>query len=353
MKRKHIIITIIVVIILILIVYTLSSNKKQIDAKNAPVAAKEVSIPVKAATATMTQVELGIKKTGALAPFIEAKLLSAGSGIIERLNFQLGDHVKEGQVLAKFDTRLLELDFQKSQTNATKLRNDLRTYEELFEGGAATLEKVNELRQTHADAVNLSKQIRKQIADANIKSPTSGTISQKLVEQGVFVNAGVELATIVNQSQTKVQVNLTENEVYQISKGQQVTITTDVYPDKTFYGTVNFISPQADETRSYQVEILLKNTGSQILRSGTFVYADFARKNKENMLMIPREAVTESTQAATVYVVKDERVKLQTVKTGREKAGLIEVSSGLNEGDIVVVSGQINLKDGTKVSISK
>lgn len=352
MKRKHIFI-IIIILVVGLIIYKLSSNKKQLNKKNSPVAAKELSIPVKVATATLEQVDISILKTGALAPFIEAKVLSAGSGTIKDLRFQLGDHVKEGQILATLDSRLLELDFQKSQTNAGKLGSDLQTYEELLEGGAATQEKVNELRQSYSDAVNQSNQIRKQISDANIKSPTSGTISQKLVEQGMYVNAGAELGLIVNQSKTKVQVQLTETEVYQITEGQQVVITTDVYPDKKFVGKIGFISPQADETRSYQVEILLNNAGNQVLRSGTFVYADFSKKSKQSKLMIPRAAITESVQNASVYVVNGNAVKLQQVKTGIEKDGLIEISSGLNQGDVVVVSGQINLKDGTKVSISK
>lgn len=352
MKRNYIII-IIAIVLVALVAFRLSSNKKQINEKNKPFSPTEVNIPVKTARAQMKDLQANLMKTGSLTPFIEAKLLSAGSGTIRQLRFKLGDQVKKGQILVVLDTRLLGLDLQKSETNAAKLRSDLKTYRELLEGEATTKEKVNELEQSYADALNQSKQIREQISDANIKSPTSGTISQKLAEEGVFVNAGTELGTIVNLSKSKVQVALTEAEVYLITQGQKVKISTDVYPGKVFSGVVSFISPQADETRSYQVEVMISNSGNDILRSGTFVYADFSTKSSQKMLMIPREALTESVQNASVYVVNQNKVKLQKINVGNENNGWIEVRSGLKAGDVVVSSGQINLKDGTKVSISK
>lgn len=352
MKRKYILITI-VIFLIALMVYQLSSNKKELNAKNNPKPVPEVTIPVKTAQAVLKKLEINLVKTGSLAPFIEANVLATTSGTIKRLSFTLGDQVKQGQVLAVLDTRLLELDLLKSETNVAKLRNDVQTYEELLAGQAATREKVNELKQSYSDATNLSNQIRRQISDANIKSPTSGVVSTKLVEQGMYVNAGAEIATIVNLSKTKVQVQLTETEVYQIRLGQPVKITTDVYKGKAFNGTVSFISPQADETRSYQTEILISNSGNEILRSGTFVCADFTKKTNQELLLIPRDAITESIQNASVYVVDAGKVRLQQIETGREYAGQVAVTSGLKVGEAVVVSGQINLKDGTKVSVSK
>jgi membrane fusion protein (multidrug efflux system) len=352
MKRKYIF-GLIIVAIIALIVFRLASNKSTLNKKEQPAKDTVVQIPVKAVAAKEQLQVISLVKTGALAPFKEAKVLSTASGTIRQLRFNLGDHVSQGQVLAVMDTRLMQLDLQKAETSAEKLHHDLQTYTELLQGQAATQEKVNEVRQNYLDAANQVAQNKKQIADATVKAPTSGIIAEKPVEEGVFANTGTQIATIVNLSQAKVQLNLTETEVYQVKTGQQVKITTDVYPDQVFNGKISFISPQADDTHNYKVEILAENKESSLLRSGTFVYANFSRKTTQAVLLIPREALTTSVKDASVYVVVNNVVHQKQVKTGVEINGMIQVTSGLKAGELVVTSGQINLKEGTLVSISK
>lgn len=352
MKRKYII-GIIIVVLVALIVFKLASNKSTLDKKAAPAKDTLVQIPVKVAEVKEQQQQISLIKTGALAPFKEAKVLSTTGGTIQELRFNLGNHVVQGQVLAVIDTRSAQLDLQKAESNAQKLHRDLDTYTDLLKGQAATQEKVNEIRQNYLDAINQVSQIKKQIRDAAVKAPTSGIIAEKPIEQGVYANAGTQIATIVNLSEAKVQLNLTEAEVYQVKQGQQVKITTDVYPDQVFNGRISFISPQADDTHNYKVEILAENKEGSLLRSGTFVYADFSRKTTQDILLIPREALTESIKDASVYVVVNNVVHQKPVKTGIEINGMIQVTSGLKVGEVVVTSGQINLKDGTQVRISK
>ena len=352
MKRQYIV-GIIVLVILTLIIFKLAANKSTLDAKKEPAPDSVVRIPVKGASVASQLQEISLIKTGNLAPFKQASVLTSVGGTIMQLRFNLGDHVNQGQILAIMDTRLMQLDLQKAETNAAKLRRDLENYTELLQGQAATQEKVNEVRQNYLDAANQVSQVKKQISDAAVKAPTSGTIASKPLEEGVFANAGAEIATIVNLSQAKVQLNLTETEVYQATQGQLVKITTDVYPGQVFNGKITFISPQADETHNYRVEILAENKESSILRSGTFVYADFSRKTKQTILLIPREALTESIKDASVYVVENNVVHQKPIKTGIEMNNQIQVISGLKAGEIVVTSGQINLKDGAQVIVSK
>jgi len=352
MKRKYIVVIVLVAVVA-LVAYKLTINKRQIDKNNTPEKKVAVVIPVKYAAAKEQLLELSIVKTGSLAPFKESKVITTSSGILQQVRFELGDQVRQGQVLAMMDNRTAQLDLQKAESNLAKLKADVQTYTELLEGKATTREKVNELRQSYSDAQVQVEQIKKQMGDAAVKAPTSGVISAKNMEQGVFANAGSEIATIINLSRTKVQVNLTESEVYQVRQGQAVKITTEIYPDVVFPGKVSFISPQADVTHNYMAEIMIENTQKSPLRSGTFVYADFSQKSKQNILVIPREALTESVKDASVYVIgKDNRVVLTSVQPGRETGGLIEITGGLKTGDRVVTSGQINLKNGTEVSLS-
>lgn len=352
MKKKYII-TLVCIGIIGLITFKLIANKEKINQKNQPAQIENVYIPVTAATVKEQIQEVELIKTGKLAPFKEAKIVSTSSGNVERLLFNLGDHVHQGQTLAIIDTRLIKLDLQKSESNASKLKRDLQTYTDLLEGNAATQEKVNEIRQNYNDALNLSQQLRRQITDANIKAATSGIIGIKNVEEGMYVTAGAEIASIVNLSQLKVQVYFTEAEVYQIALGQKIKLTTDVYPDKSILGTVTFISPQANQAHNYQVEITAANEKDAPLRSGTFVYANFSRKTAKKILLIPREALNESTQNASVYMVQKDKALLRSIKVGKEYGKNIQVIGGLQAGNVVITSGQINLKDGSLINVSK
>ncbi|ACU60145.1 efflux RND transporter periplasmic adaptor subunit [Chitinophaga pinensis] len=352
MRTRYITIIAIIAIVA-LIVFKLAANKRKLNEKNNPAPVAAVRIPVKVAAAAEQVLEINILKTGNLAPFKEAKALAMSGGTLLKVNFDLGDKVKQGQVLAVTDTRLAQLELQKAETNAAKLKNDLNVYTELLAGKAATQEKVNGIRQDYENAVNQVQQARKNISDAAILAPTGGVIAAKKVEQGMFVNAGTEIASIVNLSRAKVQVNLTEAEVYKVKEGQPVKISTDVYPGKTFSGTISFISPQADETHNYLVEILIGNDNETLLRSGTFVYVDFSRKTEQQVLVIPREALTESVKDAAVYVLQDSVVHQRKIQTGADVNGMVQVLGGLKPGEQVVTSGQINLKDGSVVSVSK
>ncbi len=351
--KKKLIVTLVCIGIIGLIIFKLVSNKKKIDETNQPAQVENIRIPVTVAPVTREIQQVSIVKTGVFAPFKEAKVLSVSSGNVQRLLFELGDNVHQGQTLAVIDTRLLELDLQKSESNVLKLKRDVQTYTELLEGNAATREKVDDIRQEYNDALNRSRQLRRQIADAGIKAPTEGIIGTKLVEEGMFVSAGTEIASIINLSQLKVQVYLTEAEVYQVTMRQKIKLTTEVYPDKTFTGTITFISPQANQAYNYQVEITANNDKDTPLRSGTFVSADFSKQTSQEILLIPRQALNASIQDASVYVVQGDKVVLRNIRVGGEYGGNIQVTEGLKAGEQVITSGQINLKDGALINVSK
>jgi RND family efflux transporter MFP subunit len=351
--KKKLTITLICIALIFFFMFKLASNKKKIDEKNTPVKIKDVSIPVTISPVIAKVEANGLVKTGVLAPISQAKVLSGASGNIKRLLFKIGDQVTTGQSLAVIDTRLLEIDLQKSLSNVSKLKRDLAIYTELLEGYAATLEKVNEIRLNYNDALSQVGQLRRQISDATIKAPTSGVVASKIVEEGMFVTAGNEIASLVNLEKLKVEVFLTESEVYQISIGQEIKLKTDVYPEKPFLGMVTFIAPQANQSYNYQVEITTGNDKKSPLRSGTFVSADFSKKTVKQVLLIPREALIESTQDASVYVTQHGRAVLRKIDVGQEYGNLIEVIKGLGLGEQVVTSGQINLKDGTLINITK
>ncbi|WP_027379104.1 efflux RND transporter periplasmic adaptor subunit [Chryseobacterium daeguense] len=351
--KKNFILIFLSICILSFIIYKLYGNYQKLNQTEMHKKEEIPQIPVTVTTAKEESQIIGTTKTGLVIPFEEAKVFSTGTGTIKKLLFKLGDKVYKGQPLAIIDTQLLELELKKSESNVAKLRTDLETYTELQQGNASTQRDVDAIRQVYNDAVNQSSQLRKQISDAVIKSPINGVINSKNLESEMFTGTGGELGSIINCSKLKVKIFCTESEVYKISLGQKIKLSTDVYPEKTLLGKVSYISPQATDAFNFVVEIAIESNDNLELRSGTLVYADFSQESSKKMILVPRTAINESILNASVYVVENGKAILKKITVGEEFGDNIEVTAGLNVDEQVVISGQINLQNGTPVKIIK
>lgn len=352
MKRKYILGMALIAIIGIIII-KLYNNKKVINEKSkGDTSYTTLQIPVLIDTIDFYSPSSTLKKTGNVAPFKQAVAYASVAGNITQLQFDLGTYVSAGQLLAITDPRKAKIDVQNAVAKEQKAKNELNTYIELLEGKATTQEKVNQLKLDYTDAQNQVALLKRQLGDTRIVAPISGVVTDKKVEQGVYVSGGVEIATIVDIKKIKAQVYLTESEAFQIKKNDIATITNEVFPDKMFKGKVSYISSQGDATHSYLTEIVIDAPENNLLRSGAFVYVDFSKGDVAPILVMPREALIENTQTPSVFVVKDNSVLTREIRTGKDYGDKIEILSGLSKGETVVVSGQINLKNGTSVIIT-
>ncbi len=351
MKRTTIIVIIALVAIVGLIGFQLSSNKKKIDEKNQIPTNTNVQIPVTVATVAEGEVSQQLIKTGNLIPYREAEIMATAAGKVMKVNFELGSAVRQGAVMVQVDNQLKELSLEATQLNVEKLKKDVNRYNTLYAGNATTELQVNDTKYNYDNAVNQAEQIKKQISDATVKAPISGRIVKKNIEPGEYVNVGASLGTVLDISRLKVQVLVNESDVYTLKEGNSVKLTTSVFPDRVFNGRISYIAPQGDEQHNYPVEITIQNGNT--LKAGTFVNVDFSQKSNQRALQIPRSALVESVKNPYVYVVEGQVVKQRKIQVGRELGDTIEVLSGLNAGEKVVTTGQINLSEGSAVQVTK
>ncbi len=351
MKKTTLTIVAVLLVITALIGFRLASNKKTIDAQKQPVVNATVAIPVTVAPVVEGTVSQQLIKTGNLIPFREADLVATTAGKVTRVNFNLGSSVRPGAVLVQFDNRLKELSLEATQLSIAKLKKDVTRYNTLLAGNATTELQVNETTFNYENALNQADQIKKQIADANVKAPIGGRIVQKDIEPGEYITAGKVLGKVLDVSRLKVEVPVNESDVYQLREGQSVRIMTDVFPGRTFNGRISYIAPQGTDEHNYPVEITIDNASS--LKAGTFVNVDFSQKSNQKALQIPRAALVESIKNPYVYVINGNTVARRTITVGRDFGDTIEVLSGLTAGDQVVTTGQLNLSDGKPVQITK
>ena len=350
MKKKLLIIGS-VLLLSCLIGYKLVANKAKIDEKNKLPENKTVVIPV-----TVSQVAKGdgsqqLVRTGSLIPFKEADIMATSAGKVLTTSYELGTYVNKGAVIVNVDRRLKELSLEATELNIDKLKKDTDRYNKLLAGNAATEVQVNDTKYNYDVARNQADQIKQQINDTKIMAPISGRVVKKNIEPGEYVNVGTSLGTILDVSRLKVQVMVSEGDVYKLKEGQKVKLSTDVYQGKIIDGTISYIAPQGDESHNYPVEITISNAGQ--LRAGTFVTVTFPQKSSQEVLQIPRGSLVESIRNPYVYVVQGNVARQRKITVGRELGDNIEVLSGLEAGETVITSGQINLSEGAAVQVAK
>lgn len=348
---KRVIITIVIVAgVLALIGWVLSKNKAENEAKTAVVAETGGAIVVKAAKVSKQPIVLDFSANGNFAANQDLKLLSEVSGRITRLLVKEGARVSRGQVLAIVDPELTNLDRRLAEENLQKLKTDYARYKSSYETGGVTKAQLDEIELQLRNAEIKLQQENRRVADANIKSPINGIINSRSVEVGTYLSPGTELFEIVDLSQLKLKVTANETQVVNLKVGDKVTITSSVFPDKEFSGTVTFIAAKADNTLNYPVEITVDNRSASELKAGMYGTAHFKFPQQAPAMLIPRGSFVGGVNSNQVYVLAaDSIAKIRSVVAGRIFGEQVEIIKGLEEGETVITSGQINLVDGAKV----
>ncbi len=334
------------------IVVVLSSNKKKIDAKNVTVDRTKIPVTVAVEKVASGDFEGVMNFSGIVESAADADVTVSSPGVIKALSINKGQYVRKGQVLGNIDGEQTKLQLKSLKLTEAKLTTDLERVRTLVAGNAAPETNLKDLEYNLANTQIQIEQLNQRLIDNNIVAPISGMVTVKNMEAGEFVNPGMMIARIVDVSALKVAVYVNEKHIYRISQQQTATVTSDALPGKTYQSKVNYISPVGDENHNYRVEVQLDAEGNKALRSGTYTLVNLGTTEAGRGLMIPAVALVTGTEQTTVFVVNGETVKSTPIVTGRRQGDKVEVISGLKDGDQVVTAGQINLIDGTLVSIS-
>jgi RND family efflux transporter MFP subunit len=355
MKKKGIIIIGAVLSMLALISWVLIKNKKK-NAEITAVVASGNSGAVAVNTekaATTTDINLDFSSNGTFAANQDLTLSAESSGRVTKVLVDEGSHVSRGQVVARIDADLLNVDIETAKANYQTAVRDLERYQSSFQTGGVTQQQLDNARlnvrtsRARLQAANIKS------GDANIKAPISGIVNKRFIEQGSFVNAGTQLFEIVDVSKLKLKVAANETQVVNLKVGDRVKITSNVFPNSSFSGRVTFIAPKADNSLNFPVEVEVSNNASGQLKAGMYGSAIFDFPQQKAALTVPRTAFVGSVNSNKIYVLEGKNARERGVTAGRTFGERVEVLNGLKEGETVITSGQINLVDGTEVQAIK
>ncbi|MGE5479621.1 MAG: efflux RND transporter periplasmic adaptor subunit [Chloroflexota bacterium] len=308
--------------------------------------------PVTVTAAARMKLDENLNLVGSVFADKEVQVLSETQGRIEHLGIDVGSRVARGGVLLRVDDVLKKAAVMTAEANYDKAKKDLSRYEELYKSNSGTESQLDQARNTFRLAEAQLVTAKKQLQDATLRAPISGVVTQLNVETGSFLNVGTPIAYIVDVSKLIVKLNLPEKDAFMLHTGDPVRISTDVYPGQSFSGTVRTIVAKGDAAHTFPVEIALDNVGNK-LRAGMFARVYFTTIRRDNAITIPREALVGSIRDPEVYVLRDGVAELRRISVGAESGKLIEALSGIEEGELVVIAGQMNLTDKARARAAR
>lgn len=354
---KKIIITIVVIVAALgLVAYVLIDNKKENEAKTAIVAEKNAAVSVKIDTVKTEEVSLDFVSNGNFEPIQELTFSAEKSGKVIKVLAKEGDYVTVGQTLAIVRSDVINVNAQTANAAYQNAAADYSRYENAYKTGGVTKQQLDQAKLTMVNAKANLTQANINVGDTRIKAPISGFINKKYIEPGSILSAmpATELFDIVNVSKLKLKVTVAESQVASLKVGTTVTVSASVYPDKKFSGKITFIAYKADESLNFPVEIEITNNTTKDLKAGMYGTAEFASNQQvQSMMIAPRNAFVGSVSSNQIFVVENGIAKLKKVTAGRVLGEQVEILSGLSNGEQVVVTGQINLQNGSKVEVIK
>jgi membrane fusion protein (multidrug efflux system) len=353
--KKILIPVISVIAVVALISWVLTNNKQKNQAKTDFIAKGNGAIAVNIAEAKKTVPDLDFNANGTFAPNQELMFSAENSGRVTKIFVQEGSKVSVGTVLARIDAEILNTDRETAEATYQNAAKDLVRYESSFKTGGVTQQQLDQARLNAENAKLRLQQQQRKLNDANIRSSINGVVNQKLIEVGAYVSPGTQLFELVDISKLKLKVNINENQVANIKIGDKVNIISTVFPEEKFSGKISFIAAKADGSLNFPIEIDVTNNSKTSLKAGMYGTAIFDFPSQNATILVPRTSFVGSVSSNQIFVYdQTENVaKLRDVITGRILGDQVEILKGLNEGETVITSGQINLIDGTPVSVIK
>ncbi len=268
------------------------------------------------------------------------------TGRIQKINVEVGDFVKAGDILAEMDkVSLVQAELQ--------MKNYGTEYDRL-----KGLYDVGGLSKSDLDNAQLAYEVSKSSYDnllenTILRSPITGVISARNYDRGDMYAMASPLFVVQQIVPVKLNIGISEGDYTKVKKGDSVELTVEAFPDRVFTGKVNRVDPTIDPyTHTCNVEITVQNS-DRALRPGMYARVTVMIQTNHS-IVIPDTAVIKQTGSGQKYVYilgSDNTVSFRVVTLGRRMEAEYEILEGIEEGETVVISGQSAIKDGVKVNV--
>lgn len=365
---------------------------------------------VEVASVTLGLVEEKITRVGDIVPNAQVTIYSKVQGWVDKINVREGDRVQIGDILVTLDSReaqaavaqaeasleaakarlrqvkataeeSVQSQIQQTKANLELAEAELKRAQELYEKNFIARQQLDEARskynvaksaydlalnnlqqKTWENEIALAEaQVRQaratweltraQLANLTITAPLKGGVTKRHVDPGTMVKDTTPILTIMDLTEVKMVVNVTEREFVRLHKGQPVKVFITPFPERAFPGRIEIITPALElQSRTAEIQIAIPNPG-YILKPGMFGRVEIVLRSNPQAILVPLSAILTQEDKDFVFVVKEGKAYRRSIKKGLVKDAVAEVIQGLAPGELVVISGQSLLKNGGTVRV--
>lgn len=313
-------------------------------------------------TVVLTRRDIGssVLATGIIKPMVgaEVRVGSRVSGLVKNIYANVGDYVKKKQIIAELEPSELQAKYNQAQAAYQNAKANFEYAKLDLERQKPLLEQ-NYISQNQLDLAEKSFEVNKaqleqakanlefasvQLDYTKITAPIAGIVASVSTQEGETVAASFSaptFVTIIDLERLEVWAYVDETDIGRIQEGQSATFTVDTYPDTIFDGLVTAIYPKAviqDNVVNYVVTLKITNFRKKILRPEMTANVTIQLETRKDVLTIPLMAIKRERGERYVSVLENGRQELRKVKTGWTSNGMIEIISGLKEGEKIIIS---------------
>ncbi len=339
----------------------------------------ENKVPVEVTAVALGEVVQTLNYSGDIKAELEVKVFSKIPDRIEKFFVDDGDYVAKDAPIATIvattieqAVRQAEAGLAAAQAQVANLRLEYERAQRLFKENAMSKQQFDAI-ETQYKAVEaqaeqaeaMAKSAKSQLSDATVTAPISGIIGKRYYEDGDMASPAKPLVTIVQMNRVKTTFDATEEDLGRLAVGQAARVIVKSYPDQAFEGKVTKIAPILDPlTRMAEVEVLIDNSAG-LLKPGMFATISVTTGILKDVIAVPRYAAIENTSIEKVngedrvmvsyyvFVVKDEKAVQRKLTVTYVNHTQLAVSGGVQPGELLVITGQANLRDGVPVIVAK
>ncbi len=272
-------------------------------------------------------------------------------GLVETILVEEGDRVKAGEPLLELEHAELEVDLRESEADLNQLEQSFARTKELFERGLVNRQEFD-TATFNLTAVRLRLERAKlRVEQATVRAPVGGVITERFVQPGARVGANAQLFGLMSLDDMIARVYVPGRYLTTVHQKQEVYLTSEFLPGRTYRGWVKRISPIVDAASGTFKVTVGVTPGEEVPPPGLFVNVRIVTDRREAAVLVPKRAVIYEGGARYIFVVRDGKAFRLRLDAGYEEGSFVEAVTDVAVGDPIVVLGQNALKDEAPVRI--
>ncbi|KUO52052.1 MAG: hypothetical protein APF76_02625 [Desulfitibacter sp. BRH_c19] len=363
MWGKKIVIALVIIIVIVGVVIGLGKLKQSAEVTEADAVNP---IPVEILEASRGEITEITKMTAVVEAKESVSIVPKAGGKVESVAVTVGDRVSKGQVLVQLEKTeilaqlkqaeaglaLAEAGKSSAMARLEDAKTTLDRMEMLYEEGAISMQQLEQARLQYqlSDPETVNAQINQaqagvdmiktQLQNTVITAPISGIVTSVNVSSGEMAGPSMPIAVVMNLDEVEISVGVVEQYINNVEVGQEVNVKLAAINNEPFTGIIKTIAPAADQTtRTFPVTISVENKNHEI-KSGMFAEVGFATRTRNDVIKVPMVSVVDQGSRQAIFVVKNEMATSQKIELGLNDGEYVEVLSGIEEGDKIIVKGQ-------------